>query len=62
MARVLPKDPELETEAETYHTWHITDWRKLKRKEHGPIFECAGFPWLVELSMGRQWKERHSLT
>ncbi|KAL1970798.1 hypothetical protein VTN77DRAFT_2632 [Rasamsonia byssochlamydoides] len=47
MARVLPKDPDLETEAETYHTWHITDWRKLRRKEHGPIFECAGFPWRI---------------
>jgi ubiquitin carboxyl-terminal hydrolase 7 len=47
MARVLPKDPELETEAETHHTWHITDWRKLRRKEHGPVFECAGFPWFV---------------
>lgn len=47
MARVLPKDPELETEAEGYHTWHITDWRKLKRKEHGPVFEVGGSPWSV---------------
>lgn len=47
MARVLPKDPELETEAETYNTWHIKDWRKLKKKEHGPIFECGGAPWCV---------------
>ncbi|KAL2010554.1 hypothetical protein VTN00DRAFT_6361 [Thermoascus crustaceus] len=47
MARVLPKDPDLETEDETYHTWHIQDWRKLRRKEHGPIFECAGFPWRI---------------
>lgn len=37
MARLLPKDPDLETEDETYHTWHIQDWRKLRRKEHGPI-------------------------
>lgn len=47
MARVLPKDPDLETEAEAWHTWHIQDWRKMKRKEHGPTFECGGFPWLV---------------
>ncbi|CAL00824.1 uncharacterized protein An09g05480 [Aspergillus niger] len=47
MARILPKDPDLETEDETYHTWHIQDWRKLKKKEHGPVFQCAGFPWRV---------------
>lgn len=47
MARILPKDPDLETEDETYHTWHITNWRQLKQREHGPIFHCAGFPWLV---------------
>lgn len=47
MARVLPKDPELETEAEAYNTWHIKDWRKLKKKEHGPVFECGGAPWCV---------------
>jgi len=49
MARLLPKDPDLETEDETYHTWHIQDWRKLRRKEHGPIFHCAGYPWCVQL-------------
>ncbi|KAH8702140.1 putative ubiquitin C-terminal hydrolase [Talaromyces proteolyticus] len=47
MARILPKDPELEIEAEAYNTWHITDWRKLKKKEHGPVFECGGAPWRV---------------
>lgn len=47
MARVLPKDPDLETEAETYNTWHIQDWRKLRRREHGPVFECGGFPWRI---------------
>ncbi|KAB8234736.1 ubiquitin-specific protease UBP15 [Aspergillus alliaceus] len=47
MARVLPKDPDLETEDEAYHTWHIKDWRKLKKKEHGPTFQCAGFPWRI---------------
>lgn len=48
MARILPKDPDLETADEAYHTWHIQDWRKLKKKEHGPVFQCGGFPWLVE--------------
>ncbi|KAK9546263.1 ubiquitin-specific protease ubp15 [Aspergillus fumigatus] len=47
MARILPKDPDLETADEAYHTWHIQDWRKLKKKEHGPIFQCGGFPWRV---------------
>jgi ubiquitin carboxyl-terminal hydrolase 7 len=45
MARVLPKDPELETIEETWHTWHIQDWRKLKKREHGPAFKCGDFPW-----------------
>ncbi|KAL3462575.1 hypothetical protein BJX64DRAFT_258975 [Aspergillus heterothallicus] len=47
MARVLPKDPELETIEETWHTWHIQDWRKLKKREHGPVFKCGDFPWRV---------------
>ncbi|KAL3445864.1 hypothetical protein BJX65DRAFT_280503 [Aspergillus insuetus] len=47
MARVLPKDPELETIEETWHTWHIQDWRKLKKREHGPAFMCGDFPWRI---------------
>ncbi|KAL4929658.1 ubiquitin-specific protease UBP15 [Aspergillus undulatus] len=47
MARVLFKDPELETADETWHTWSISDWRKLKKKEHGPTFQCGGFPWRI---------------
>ncbi|KAK2794704.1 hypothetical protein FQN52_007474 [Onygenales sp. PD_12] len=47
MAKVLPANPDLETEAETYHTWHIEHWTKLQKKEHGPIFECGGAPWRV---------------
>ncbi|KAI9369494.1 hypothetical protein BJX61DRAFT_545515 [Aspergillus egyptiacus] len=47
MARLLPKDPDLETEDETWHTWKIQDWRKMKRKEHGPTFQCGGFPWRI---------------
>ncbi|XHF99212.1 hypothetical protein AWENTII_002719 [Aspergillus wentii] len=47
MARILPKDPDLETLEETHHTWHIQGWRNLKRKEHGPVFECGGSPWRI---------------
>ncbi|KIV92154.1 hypothetical protein PV10_06615 [Exophiala mesophila] len=42
---VLVDLPDTETEAETYHTWHIEKWRTLPRKEHGPVFECGGHPW-----------------
>lgn len=45
MARILPKDPELETLDETHHTWHVKNWRTLDRKEHGPAFQCGGSPW-----------------
>jgi ubiquitin carboxyl-terminal hydrolase 7 len=47
MERVLPKTPDLETEEETYHSWHIENWRKLDRKLHGPVFKCGGSPWWV---------------
>jgi ubiquitin carboxyl-terminal hydrolase 7 len=47
MAKILPKNPDLETEAETYSTWRLSDWRKMDRKSHGPVFKCGGFPWLV---------------
>jgi len=47
MERVLPKNPDLETEEETHHTWHIENWRKLDRKVHGPVFKCGGYPWWV---------------
>ncbi|KAJ5665218.1 Ubiquitin carboxyl-terminal hydrolase 21 [Penicillium maclennaniae] len=47
MERVLPKNPDLETEEETYHSWHIENWRKLDRKLHGPVFKCGGSPWRI---------------
>ncbi|EYE98524.1 ubiquitin-specific protease UBP15 [Aspergillus ruber CBS 135680] len=47
MARILPKDPELETLDETHHTWHVKNWRTLDRKEHGPAFQCGGSPWRI---------------
>ncbi|KAI8933294.1 hypothetical protein NX059_009921 [Plenodomus lindquistii] len=43
----LPESPDYETEAEAHHTWEITDWRTLTRREHGPIFECGGHPWRI---------------
>lgn len=43
----MPELPEHETEAETYHTWEIRDWKTLTRREHGPVFECAGHPWRI---------------
>ncbi|KAL4753186.1 hypothetical protein BDW72DRAFT_169487 [Aspergillus terricola var. indicus] len=47
MARVLPKDPDLETADETWNTWSISNWRKLSKKEHGPTFQCGGSPWRI---------------
>jgi len=47
MAKILPKNPDLETEAEVYNTWRLSDWRKMDRKSHGPIFQCGGSPWSV---------------
>lgn len=28
-----------------YHTWEITNWNELQKREHGPIFEAGGYPW-----------------
>jgi hypothetical protein len=47
MARILPKNPDLETLEEVHNTWHIENWRKMDRKSHGPIFNCGGSPWWV---------------
>ncbi|KAJ5381415.1 Ubiquitin carboxyl-terminal hydrolase 21 [Penicillium cataractarum] len=47
MARVLPKNPDLETLEEVYNTWHIENWRKMDRKSHGPIFKCGGSSWRI---------------
>ncbi|KAK2743533.1 hypothetical protein FQN57_004830 [Myotisia sp. PD_48] len=45
LARFFPEEDEYETIDKTYCTWHIQNWSKLRRKEHGPVFQCAGFPW-----------------
>ena len=41
----MPVLPDLEVEAEGYHTWHIENYRTLSKKEHGPVFEVGGYPW-----------------
>ena len=51
-ARVLPEIPDLETDSETLHTWHIEDWRSLEKKARGPKFECGGHPWCVRKAIG----------
>ena len=45
--KYLPESPELETAAEGIHTWKITNWERMSKKEHGPIFEVGGSPWRV---------------
>lgn len=31
--------------SDTVFTWKIENWRAQGKKEHGPIFQAAGFPW-----------------
>lgn len=31
--------------ADAVYTWHIEGWRRLSKKEHGPVFEAGGHPW-----------------
>ena len=45
--RFMPALPEYETEAETWHTWDIQNWRQLPKRTHGPTFHCAGHPWRI---------------
>lgn len=30
------------------NTWEIESWRSLSKREHGPIFQAAGFPWYAK--------------
>ena len=46
-SHLLIELPDLETEAEGYHTWHIQNWRKLPKRLQGPVFEVGGCPWRV---------------
>ncbi|KAI9828435.1 MAG: hypothetical protein M1832_002863 [Thelocarpon impressellum] len=46
-AKLFQDSGDLEIETEAVSTWKIEGWRHLKKKEHGPIFECGGHPWRV---------------
>ncbi|MCJ1245607.1 hypothetical protein MMC30_002811 [Trapelia coarctata] len=48
-AQILPEIPDLEIEAEGHNTWCIENYRSLAKREHGPIFQCGGFPWRILL-------------
>ncbi|PQE28539.1 ubiquitin carboxyl-terminal hydrolase protein [Rutstroemia sp. NJR-2017a WRK4] len=41
---LLEQPPIIET---VHHTWEITGWRMLPRREHGPVFHAGGYPWRV---------------
>ncbi|KAI2695503.1 hypothetical protein CBS147317_7782 [Penicillium roqueforti] len=47
VAKVLPHNTDLETLDEVYNTWRLSDWRKMERKSHGPVFRCGGSPWRI---------------
>lgn len=48
-ARIMPDFPDLEIEAEGYHTWHIDSYRQQAKTEHGPTFTVGGQPWRIML-------------
>ena len=43
----LEPPADLEVLDETINTWKITNWYNLGKKEHGPVFDCGGYPWRV---------------
>ncbi|KAI9685955.1 MAG: hypothetical protein M1820_010704 [Bogoriella megaspora] len=46
-AKFMPENPDLETDIETYDTWHIQGWRSMTRRERGPVFECGEHKWRI---------------
>ncbi|KAF3770974.1 cysteine proteinase [Cryphonectria parasitica EP155] len=44
---VLAEEPKILSD--TVFTWEIENWRAQNKKEHGPIFQAAGFPWRILL-------------
>ncbi|KAF2090688.1 cysteine proteinase [Saccharata proteae CBS 121410] len=46
-AKFMPMLPDQEAEDETVSTWDIQEWRNMQRREHGPVFHCAGHPWRI---------------
>ncbi|KAF2276539.1 cysteine proteinase [Westerdykella ornata] len=47
MKKHMPELVDQEVEDAAYHTWNITNWRSLSRREEGPIFHCGGHPWRI---------------
>lgn len=47
MKKHMPELVDQETEAEAFHTWEVRDWTNMLKREHGPVFECAGHPWRI---------------
>ncbi|KAF1981728.1 cysteine proteinase [Aulographum hederae CBS 113979] len=45
--RFMPDLPDLEIETDAVHTWEIEHWRKLAKREHGPVFKSGEHPWKV---------------
>ncbi|KAF2865809.1 hypothetical protein BDV95DRAFT_553981 [Massariosphaeria phaeospora] len=47
MRKHMPELADQETEAEAFHTWELSDWRSMTRREQGPVFNCGGHPWRI---------------
>jgi len=39
----LAEDPPIKDTV--VNTWKVENWRRVSKKEHGPIFEAGGYPW-----------------
>jgi ubiquitin carboxyl-terminal hydrolase 7 len=39
----LPEQPRILEDV--VHTWNITAWDRLRKREEGPIFQAGGHPW-----------------
>jgi ubiquitin carboxyl-terminal hydrolase 7 len=46
-AAYMPQLPDLDSIDETVFTWDIDNWKGLNKREHSPVFHCAGFPWKI---------------
>lgn len=44
---VLPDEPGLEAEVEGMYHWDITNWRKMERRSHSPVFTIGDTPWRI---------------
>lgn len=39
----LPEQPRILEDV--IHTWNITGWDRMRKREEGPIFQAGGHPW-----------------